>query len=293
MNWQQVIRGFGKPSASGPFTYTISSNTTQTTIDSTLLTGAGWNGTDPVEVVINSGVYVYSTSNTTPALTLANIGVAGTLTVNGYVQGKGGNGASDNDAAEDGGPAISLGQDWTIGGSGYIGGGGGGGGAGRWSKAEGAGGGGAGGGDGGDTRESSIYGGAGGAPGAAGADGIDEDPSNSLTGGGGGGGAGGGGGRCTTASWASASGGGGGRIMPGVGGSSVQGPDIGVGGSAGNPGKDGSPGTLGGSGSGGGGWGAAGGDSTTTGGSGGKAVSLNTHSVTWANWTGTYYGAVS
>ena len=163
-----------------PFLTSITTN--QQEIDlATYATNNGWDGVAPAEITVDSGVYVFSDNTSVPALTTGNFSNGLTLIVNGFIIGKGGQGAPDGVPGEDGqngGPALSLGCDVTInGGSGaYIAGGGGGGGG----EDLGGGGGGAGGGDGGAPD----LGGAGGSPGSEGDDSSIAD----------GGGAGGGGG---------------------------------------------------------------------------------------------------
>jgi hypothetical protein len=226
---------------------------------------------------INSGVYIWSDSTSTAGMI---INIPCTVINNGYIIGKGGNGANLSD--NNGGPAINVTSAGVtiINNSGaFIAGGGGGGGRGR----NGTGGGGAGGGNGGGPA------GAGGSIGTAGANGTG-------TGFGYGGGAGGGGSATTFAGTQGA--GGGGRILPGTGGAGGPGGSRGpggAGGSAGNPGVN-APnvgGDLGGGG-GGGGWGAPGGvgyyptSSANPGGSGGAAITGTSRTLTNS---GTIYGS--
>ena len=270
--------------ATNQFSYTFSSNTQEVDLNSTLTT-AGWNGSDPVVVTINSGIYIWSDSTSTAALTISSaLNGLLTLTNNGYIIGKGGKGG-DNTAAGNGGDAISnaaTGVTLTNASGAYIAGGGGGGDGGHAG-----GGGGAGGGVGG-TNESGVAGGTGGALGQAGGDGTDSSVTGTNGDGGYGGGAGGGGGSYDASGPGvyGGGGGGGGRILPGVGGSggntSPYGYKGGDGGSAGNAGSSGAA-------SGGGGWGAAGGGSN--GGSGGAAIS-GTAIATYTN-NGTVYGSVA
>jgi len=271
--------------ATNQFSYTFSSNTQEVDLNSTLTT-AGWNGSDPVVVTINSGIYIWSDSTSTAALTISSaLNGLLTLTNNGYIIGKGGKGG-DNTAAGNGGDAISnaaTGVTLTNASGAYIAGGGGGGDGGAVT----GGGGGAGGGVGG-TNESGVAGGTGGALGQAGGDGPDSSVTGTNGDGGYGGGAGGGGGTYDASGPGvyGGGGGGGGRILPGVGGSggntSPYGYKGGDGGSAGNAGSSGAA-------SGGGGWGAAGGGSN--GGSGGAAIS-GTAIATYTN-NGTVYGSVA
>jgi hypothetical protein len=253
---------------------TYSANTTQTTLNVSTLPGYQAGKTD-VTITVNSGIYLYSTSVSNPALTISGAVAGDTVTLvnNGYIMGMGGDGGTyggrggnNGFNGYDGGPAISLSNSIYLTNNSYIGGGGGGGG--------GAAGGGAGGGQGGAYNGGSHA--AGGGPGQSGAN-------NGQTSGGGGGG----------------------RIMPGVGGSTVASgggaggagtaspsftSNFGAGGSAGNAGSaaGGAYGTGG-----GGGWGAVGGaSSVNTAGVGGAAIVLNGYSVTY-NVTGTIYGAVA
>ena len=192
------------------FEATISSNLTNLNLRTWAL-GEGWNGSSPAEIEIESGVYVYSTSTTTPALTTGSFPGGLTLIVNGFILGQGGRGGSGNEntgqytAGEFGGTALLLETNTVVKGtSGYIGGGGGGGGgsAERNGKDHNSAGGGgvAGGGAGGDADFRS--GGDGGGPGLVGkvGAGINYDGSSPPppgSGGGAGGGAGGGGGGAT------------------------------------------------------------------------------------------------
>lgn len=266
-------------------TVTIASNTTNYTLNTAAVPGYIAGITD-VTFVVNSGVYLYSTSTATPALTVSAFTSGDTITItnNGYIMGMGGNGASYAQrgnpaygAGQVGGPAISLGYSVKVTNNSYIGGGGGGGGG-----SVPGGGGGAGGGTGGGGATGWTTGGLGGGPGAVG--------SNSSAPGSGGG---------TT----NYNAGGGGRIFPGTGGARGQGGGAGggsgydnsqvsgvSGGSAGNAGTSGSGG-------GGGGWGASGGSCPSNfagyvGGAGGKAIALNGYTVTYLT-TGTVYGVVS
>lgn len=187
------------------FEATISTNQQEMNL-ATWATSQGWNGSDEAQITLEEGVYIWSDSIATPALTTGNFPSGLTLIVNGYIIGKGGVGAGTTDASvgdtipsENGGPAISLGCDLTIlgGSSGYIGGGGGGGGAviytpgGLGERVHQAGGGGAGGGAGGSAGENS--GGAGGTVGNPGSAGSASQPVTQQAQGGGAGGGGAGG----------------------------------------------------------------------------------------------------
>ena len=162
--WKEVLTasvkdgGSWKPFYQRKYTYTVSSNVNKLDLD-TVLTSDQKLG--DVDVVINSGVYVYSDSTSTPAL-LTGSGVAGVLTIinNGYIYGAGGAGGSGGSAAANGssggsgGTALKLEKNITLDNNGSILGGGGGGGGGggstddqSFSDSDYAGGGGGGGGD--------------------------------------------------------------------------------------------------------------------------------------------------
>jgi hypothetical protein len=286
---------------------TLASNTTNYTLGTAQIPGYIAGATD-VTLVVNSGVYVYSTNTANAGLTVAALAAGDTVSIvnNGYIIGKGGNGVLRASGTA-GGPALTINRSVSITNNSYIAGGGGGGG-GSFGNSTGeygwcSGGGGAGGGD-----AIGGYGGTGGAPGQTGTNGI-----HVYSGGSTGTGYGGGGG--------------GGRILPGVGGARVQltlsfgsgqtssGNGGGAGGGGGavpyfqsfgvgeaggsnnDPGVSGTTSNTNGGG-GGGGWGASGGNGTNwnnvlyTGAAGGKAVNLNGNTVTWlAN--GTRWGAIS
>jgi hypothetical protein len=261
--------------------YTISSHTQQATLNPTSFAGYVA-GISDITITVDSGIYVWSDSVSTPALTI-NGGLASGDTIklvnNGYIIGKGGAGGGTlgaPPAPSPAGDALSINLPLSITNNSYIAGGGGGGSF--------AGGGGAGGGAGGRVAGNAGEGAAGGSIGNAGNNG----------------------------SWSS-TGGGGGRQLPGLGGSGSQGGGAGGGGygysgsyGAYNPGGNGgSAGNNGNNcptsytgGGGGGGWGATGGRGyyygyyQPAGGAGGKAIKLNGYSVTWMT-NGTVYGAVS
>lgn len=114
------------------FNATISANTTDYNL-ATAMTAAGWNGIDRViaTVTVNSGVYLGSSSTSTPALTVGTLPAASTvlITNNGFILGKGGNGAVPNSSnGSPGGPALTIQYATTITNNNIIGGGGGGGG---------------------------------------------------------------------------------------------------------------------------------------------------------------------
>jgi hypothetical protein len=308
---------YGKQLASPTFSFTISSHIDQANLR-TLAVNAGWNQSSPVTATVASGIYIYSTDINTAALTINGSFPGGvTLINNGYIMGKGGNGATSTSTAyngvsngQNGGHGISLGVSCTIFNNSYIAGGGGGGGGfgqtGNYGTNQSAGAGGAGGGAGGTNYNSlntaSVYtaGGAGGGIGSSGANG-----------------------NIAAASYTDHGPGGGGRIFPSSRTTQVNlrasGANPGLGGSGGGtvvkvvadtygggPSEDGSSGSSanGATGGGGGGWGASGGAGyTATGlyvssiyiapfGAGGKAVSLNGYSVSWGA-TGNRYGAIS
>lgn len=248
---------------SNSFTLTISSHTANLNVSSAA-TAAGWNGSSAVEVVVNSGIYVYATSTSSAGMLInvANV----TITNNGKIIGKGGNGGPNyhHDRAstsarrgKNGGPAINVtasGVTITNNSGAYIAGGGGGGG-GRSNGNNGPGGGGAGGGWSGSFNASSTY---------AGGGGGGSDYSGNAVG-------------ADAGGWG----------LPGTGQSGVRG--TGNGGSAGNTGGSANTSNVAG---GGGGWGANGGRAGGTyggsGGSGGAAISGT--SRTLSN-SGTIYGS--
>lgn len=115
---------------------TISSNTTNYTLNTGKVSGY-IAGRTRVTLTINSGVYVYSTSTFTPALTVTGFAAGDVINIinNGFIVGMGGAGASApprdtgarNGAA--GGPAFRTTVALSLTNNGTIGGGGGGGGA--------------------------------------------------------------------------------------------------------------------------------------------------------------------
>ena len=140
--------GHGK-SNSANLTYIISSNTTQRSVNVATLSGYVAGKTN-LTITINNGIYVYSTTDSTPALTITGTTSGDTVSLinNGYIMGKGGNGGYR--AGSPGYTALSISSNITLTNNGYIaGGGGGGGGFDQGSVAIGLGGGGAGGGLGG------------------------------------------------------------------------------------------------------------------------------------------------
>lgn len=296
-----MSNGYGKANRVS-LTYTFSSNSANVGLNVSTLSGY-LAGKADITVVVNPGVYVYSTTTGGAALSITGATSGDTISlVNyGYIMGQGGDGGGPPTA---GGPALSIGYPITINntnGAAYIGGGGGGGGGSGKSFLATSGGGGAGGGSGGPN-------------------------------GGSGGGLGGAGGNGSFPGSLPAGGGGGGRIFPGSGGpsataSSNDGEAVvvgygggaggsgaadalkstsysGAGGSANEAGGNANVPNIGACGGGGGGWGASGGagyaDKTSSppgfeyaGAAGGKAVQTNGNSVTWVSGdTSRVYGAV-
>ena len=290
------------------FAATITTNQTNLNL-ATWAAANGWNGTSVATITIAAGVWIYSTSTGTPALTTGNFPNGLTIVNNGYIAGMGGQGTGWNSkSTNNGGNAISLGCTITINntnGAAYIGGGGGGGGA-VWvntgAGSASAGGGGAGGGDGGDGRSTTSVTTTAGTGGGVGAAGTTGQNFATLAGGGNGGGAGGAGGCYGTSKGGAGGGGGGGggRIFPGSGGTPNTPPTTVNGGTGGAGNSAGGSAVWSG---GGGGWGAAGGSATYVppspsvnyaGGAGGKAVALNGYGITWTSGDTTrVYGAVS
>lgn len=268
----------------------------------------GWNGTSAFQLLVNSGVYIYSTSTAIPAITIDGSWPNGVSIDNsGYIIGQGGlggvgryNGGTPV-SGNAGGTAISLGVNATITNNtgAFIAGGGGGGAGTSLSGAiqGGGGGGGAGGGAGGPEiifNGGVIAGGAGGGVGLSGSNGSDGPGSVGGSGGGGGrilpgtGGAGG----STFSPFGRGGGAGGGGA---TGATYYEFGTAGSGGSAGNVGGNGSGLLEGGLAGGGGGWGASGGIwplGSGSAGAGGKAIALNGFTATRSG-AGTTYGAVS
>jgi hypothetical protein len=266
------------------YNLTISSNQENLNLNAWALAN-GWDGSTFAEITIDPNVYVWSSDISVPGLNVDGAWPGGvSLVNNGYIIGKGGNGADTigSPAPQSGGPALSIATAISILNNGYIAGGGGGGGF--------AGGGGAGGGNGGASSGGGT--GSGAAGGAVGAVGNNGQSGNNATGG--------------------DIGGGGGRILPGEGGGGNTGGGAGgggaghngdygqidyggVGGSANNPGSQ-STGSGGIRAGGGGGWGAVGGLGgyfgyfDIPGGAGGPAVVSNGNAITWTA-QGTVYGA--
>ena len=104
-------RGFGGIGGGGRSVFELPSaltNQKQLNLE-TYLTGQGWNGKDAVNLVIPSGVYIWSDSTSVAGLTISSaFNDLLTITNNGYIIGRGGNGGSgQNGNGGNGGPAIS------------------------------------------------------------------------------------------------------------------------------------------------------------------------------------------
>ena len=310
---------YGKSNAF-TFNRTISTNTQNYNLLNDMVANGYTNGSAYVaNITVNSGIYVWSDSTSLAGFATGSITGSGTinLTNNGFIMGRGGDGAisvgQQNLPGNPGGPAMDIQRNINITNNSFIAGGGGGGG---FCFVAG-GGGGAGGGSGARFSNQPVV--AGGAVGQTGA----------------------------TLSGSGSAGGGGGRILPGTGGGGRTGTACGTnlpgfgGGSGGGGGAYslllgpcGGPNRLknSGAGGGGGGWGAAAGATvnfgdcsigtgctvgvptsgaggsaggvgvagalstgaggSAAGGTGGRAINLNGNSVTYIT-TGTIYGAVS
>lgn len=282
------------------FSHTITSNIQEADLN-TILTSAGWNGSDPVDLTIVQGVWLWSDNTSVGGLTISSA-LNGLLTVTNYgkIIGKGGQGGEYgglNGTA--GGPALvnnATGVTFINASGAFIAGGGGGGGAGgQYFGARAGGGGGAGGGAAGrGTNDANQYSarGQGGAIGQAGTNGGSTWSTVGI-GYGGGSGGGGGAGRATSINAQGAGGGGGGRILAGTGGAggvNTSSTYWGIGGAGGSAGAAGGNNAAGKGAGGGGGWGAAGGNgSQGTGGAGGAAI-YGTAIASMTN-NGTIYGS--
>jgi len=196
----------GGKGVAGPVNLTISANTTNYNIK-TAVGGAYVSGSTTVNLTINAGIYVRSTSTATYALNTGTGWAAGdviNIINNGFIAGQGGNGGDGGPFMTNGsagGPAIQLNHPVSItNASGFIYSGGGGGGGGFVSdngNPGGPGGGGAGQGfDAGVGQNGSPAGGPGGGAGGSGGAinvvGGNGGPATGNIGGGGGGGGGGG-----------------------------------------------------------------------------------------------------
>lgn len=291
-------------------TYTFTTNTAYASVNLGTISGYSSGITD-CYVVVSSGIYLYSDDTGSYALTITG-GTTGdtlTLTNNGYIMGRGGNGPQWNQnqnhpgSAYGGGPAINMSPSvstiYVDCQNGYIGGGGGAGG-GYYSNG-GGGGGGAGGGRGTwqDDGYGFQYGHEGGSVGGYSSE-FNTNGSRTSDGGTGGGrrmpGDGGAGAlRGGSYRWAQPAGAGGGG---GSGGGSTKnasgdGGDGGNGGSAGGKGRSAQGTNQGNGGGGGGGWGASGGNLASGqsgqyeygnyGAGGGKAMDTGGRTINWVN----------
>lgn len=126
------------------FSFTISTNQIDLNLRNLAISN-GWNGTSALAVTIASGVYIYSNSTGTPALTINGSFPSGiTLINNGTIEGRGGNGgaggnvvstsASPGAVGGGGGTALSVSVATSITNNGVIAGGGGGGGGGGGTR---------------------------------------------------------------------------------------------------------------------------------------------------------------
>jgi hypothetical protein len=128
---------YSKRATSPMFSFTISSNQVNANLR-TLAVNAGWNQSSALTATIASGVYIYSTSTGTPALTINGSFPGGvTLVNNGVIQGMGGAGGMGGYwtgskiapiAGGGGGLALSVSVGVSINNANLIAGGGGGGG---------------------------------------------------------------------------------------------------------------------------------------------------------------------
>jgi hypothetical protein len=128
---------YSKRATSPMFSFTISANQVNANLR-TLAVNAGWNQSSALTATIASGVYIYSTSTGTPALTINGSFPGGvTLVNNGTIQGMGGaggvggyrpSGSVPATAGAGGGLALSVSVGVSINNANRIAGGGGGGG---------------------------------------------------------------------------------------------------------------------------------------------------------------------
>lgn len=278
------------------FEYVVSASTQELNLY-TAATGAGWNGTDPIRLTVNSGIYVWSDDTSVGGLVISSA-FNGLLRVDnyGYIIGRGGNGGYNGGSGGAGGPAIANSATGVIlnnfSGA-YIAGGGGGGGAHR-----GGGGGGAGGGRGGNGAGTTTgSGGAGGAIGQAGSNGGRATSGKKSEGSGGGAGGGGATGEDNGSSDLRFSGGGGGGRILGAGATGGDGGGWREADTGGDGGANGSAGARGRSqygsedgGGGGGGWGANGGARASGGGGGAGGAAISGTSISVTN-SGVIYGS--
>jgi len=274
--------------------YTFTTNTGNASLALSAISGYSAGKSD-VTITVNTGVYLWSNAVATAGLTLTGGTTGDTVKLvnNGYIMGQGGlGGNAPSGVGGSAGVALSIGYNISLTNNAYIGGGGGGGGSNGRAVTSDCGAAGGGGGAGGGAGGSAHYaGGNGGAIGASGTNGL----GCTVAGVGMGGGSGGGGGAKYCNCSVGHGGGGGGKIFPGTGG---------AGGTCNSSAAGGSSNAVGGNATycgagGGGGWGASGGIGfgatgylTTAGGVGGKAISLNGHTVTYIT-TGNVWGAVA
>lgn len=120
--------GYGKANAFG---LVYSANTSNVNVRTAAL-AAGWDGTSKLNVTINSGVVIFSTSTGSYAMTVSGSFPGGVEIINnGTILGRGGDGGSSTVNGGNGGPALLVQSAVTINNtSGRIAGGGGGGGGG-------------------------------------------------------------------------------------------------------------------------------------------------------------------
>jgi hypothetical protein len=121
------------------YTIVISSNTTSFNLSSSLISlGADLNDSLNVNIIINTGIIVGSTSTSIPAISINLPTIAVNLINNGYIVGRGGNGSDvDGQAGKNGGNALLTTVPLTLTNNGTIGGGGGGGGKGAHTARDG------------------------------------------------------------------------------------------------------------------------------------------------------------
>jgi len=114
------------------YTITIATNTTTFDLNTQLtLLGADITDSLTVNIIINNGIILGSTSSSIPALTVNLTNSIVNLINNGYLVGKGGNGSEvDNTDGDNGGDALVVHSPVNLTNNGTIGGGGGGGGKG-------------------------------------------------------------------------------------------------------------------------------------------------------------------
>jgi hypothetical protein len=121
---------FVNATPAGPFEVTFSSNTTNVQLQNTLQ-NSGYNGSAPVKVTIDSGVTVYSTANTAPAINAVDFGGGYTFpngiefVVNGQIMGCGGAGVQGGPSAGSAAMYVRGAVTITLGTNGRIFGGGG------------------------------------------------------------------------------------------------------------------------------------------------------------------------